>query len=45
MWRFLYSFFQVFSGNNQSQNADVEIQQRAVEYLRLTSVASTDVLV
>ncbi|XP_067952099.1 AP-2 complex subunit alpha-2-like [Watersipora subatra] len=35
---------EVFSTNNQSQNADVEIQQRSIEYLRLTSVASTDVL-
>ena len=30
--------------NNQLRNADVELQQRAVEYLQLSSVASTDVL-
>ncbi|KAF6020849.1 AP2A2 [Bugula neritina] len=44
MFNATYNVSWVFSGNNQSQNADVEIQQRAIEYLRLTSVASTDVL-
>ena len=30
--------------SNQLRNADVELQQRATEYLQLSAVASTDVL-
>lgn len=30
--------------NNQLRNADVELQQRALEYLKLSSIASQDVL-
>ena len=41
---FLY-FLQVLKSQNQLRNADVELQQRAVEYLQLSTVASTDVLV
>lgn len=35
----------VLRSDGQLKNADVELQQRAVEYLRLSSVASTDILV
>lgn len=35
----------VLRSDSQLKNADVELQQRAVEYLRLSSVASTDILV
>lgn len=35
----------VLRSDSQLRNADVELQQRAVEYLTLSSVASTDVLV
>lgn len=35
----------VLRAGSQLRNADVELQQRAVEYLTLSSVASTDVLV
>ena len=35
---------QVLKHNNQLKNADVELQQRAIEYLQLAAVASTDVL-
>ncbi|XP_055363352.1 AP-2 complex subunit alpha-2 isoform X2 [Betta splendens] len=34
----------VLRSDSQLRNADVEIQQRAVEYLRLSCVASTDIL-
>uniref|UniRef100_A0A8C4PYK0 AP-2 complex subunit alpha n=1 Tax=Eptatretus burgeri TaxID=7764 RepID=A0A8C4PYK0_EPTBU len=34
----------VLRSDNQLRNADAELQQRAVEYLRLSTVASTDVL-
>uniref|UniRef100_A0A6I8NIA7 AP-2 complex subunit alpha n=2 Tax=Ornithorhynchus anatinus TaxID=9258 RepID=A0A6I8NIA7_ORNAN len=34
----------VLRAGSQLRNADVELQQRAVEYLKLSSVASTDVL-
>ncbi|XP_060031850.1 AP-2 complex subunit alpha-2 isoform X2 [Erinaceus europaeus] len=34
----------VLRSDSQLRNADVELQQRAVEYLRLSSVASTDIL-
>uniref|UniRef100_A0A8C8YY27 AP-2 complex subunit alpha n=1 Tax=Prolemur simus TaxID=1328070 RepID=A0A8C8YY27_PROSS len=34
----------VLRGDSQLRNADVELQQRAVEYLRLSTVASTDIL-
>lgn len=35
----------VLRAGSQLRNADVELQQRAVEYLRLSTVASTDILV
>ena len=35
---------QVLRHYNPLRNADVELQQRAVEYLQLSAVASTDVL-
>jgi AP-2 complex subunit alpha len=35
----------VLRSDSQLKNADVELQQRAVEYLRLSTVASTDILV
>ncbi|KAK2185380.1 hypothetical protein NP493_239g10012 [Ridgeia piscesae] len=35
---------QVLQNENHLRNADVELQQRAVEYLQLSTVASTDVL-
>ncbi|KAK2081112.1 AP-2 complex subunit alpha-2 [Saguinus oedipus] len=35
----------VLRSDSQLRNADVELQQRAVEYLRLSTVASTDILV
>ncbi|KAK1161834.1 hypothetical protein AOXY_G19490 [Acipenser oxyrinchus oxyrinchus] len=34
----------VLRSDSQLRNADVELQQRAVEYLRLSSIASTDIL-
>ncbi|XP_038620663.1 AP-2 complex subunit alpha-2 isoform X1 [Tachyglossus aculeatus] len=34
----------VLRSGSQLKNADVELQQRAVEYLRLSTVASTDIL-
>ncbi|XP_026233955.1 AP-2 complex subunit alpha-2 [Anabas testudineus] len=34
----------VLRSDSQLRNADVELQQRAVEYLRLSCVASTDIL-
>uniref|UniRef100_A0A8D1VNM1 AP-2 complex subunit alpha n=1 Tax=Sus scrofa TaxID=9823 RepID=A0A8D1VNM1_PIG len=34
----------VLRSDSQLRNADVELQQRAVEYLRLSTVASTDIL-
>ncbi|XP_078404943.1 AP-2 complex subunit alpha-2-like [Cetorhinus maximus] len=34
----------VLRSDSQSRNSDVELQQRAVEYLRLSSIASTDIL-
>ncbi|KAJ8795565.1 hypothetical protein J1605_002327 [Eschrichtius robustus] len=34
----------VLRSDSQLKNADVELQQRAVEYLRLSTVASTDIL-
>lgn len=36
---------EVLSSDTQLRNSDAELQQRAVEYLKLSSVASTDVLV
>lgn len=36
---------EVLRSDSQIRNADVELQQRAVEYLKLSSIASTDVLV
>ncbi|XP_076143440.1 AP-2 complex subunit alpha-2 isoform X3 [Alosa pseudoharengus] len=35
---------EVLRSDSQLRNADVELQQRAVEYLRLSCVASTDIL-
>lgn len=35
----------VLRSDSQLRNADVELQQRAVEYLRLSSIASNDILV
>ncbi|KAL5503628.1 hypothetical protein EMCRGX_G010605 [Ephydatia muelleri] len=35
---------EVLSSDTQLRNSDAELQQRAVEYLKLSSVASTDVL-
>lgn len=35
----------VLRSDSQLRNADVELQQRAVEYLRLSCIASTDILV
>lgn len=35
---------EVLRSDSQIRNADVELQQRAVEYLKLSSIASTDVL-
>lgn len=36
---------EVLRSDSQLRNADVELQQRAVEYLRLSCIASTDILV
>lgn len=36
---------EVLRCDSQIRNSDVELQQRAVEYLKLSSIASTDVLV
>uniref|UniRef100_A0A8C5B8A5 AP-2 complex subunit alpha n=1 Tax=Gadus morhua TaxID=8049 RepID=A0A8C5B8A5_GADMO len=35
---------EVLRSDSQLRNADVELQQRAVEYLRLSTIASTDIL-
>ena len=35
---------QVLNHQNQRKNADVELQQRAIEYQQLSQVVSTDVL-
>uniref|UniRef100_A0A665WD28 AP-2 complex subunit alpha n=1 Tax=Echeneis naucrates TaxID=173247 RepID=A0A665WD28_ECHNA len=35
---------EVLRSDSQLRNADVELQQRAVEYLRLSCIASTDIL-
>lgn len=35
----------VLRSDSQLRNADVELQQRAIEYLRLSCIASTDILV
>lgn len=35
---------EVLSNENQIRNADVELQQRAIEYLQLSTIASADVL-
>jgi hypothetical protein len=37
--------FQVLRSDNNLRNPDVELQQRAIEYLQLSTVASADVLV
>jgi hypothetical protein len=36
---------QVFGSDNHQRNADVELQQRSVEYMQLSRVATADVLV
>lgn len=36
---------QVLRSDNNLRNPDVELQQRAIEYLQLSTVASADVLV
>lgn len=36
---------EVLRSDSQLRNADVELQQRAVEYLRLSCIATTDILV
>ena len=36
---------EVLRSDTQLRNSDAELQQRAVEYLKLSSVASIDVLV
>jgi len=35
----------ILESNNNLKNLDVELQQRSVEYLQLSTVASIDVLV
>lgn len=35
----------VFEQDTQSRNADLEIQQRAIEYLKLSHVATSDLMV
>ena len=44
-FKYFNLILQVLKSQNQLRNADVELQQRAVEYLQLSTVASTDVLV
>jgi len=36
---------QVLCSENHQRNADVELQQRSVEYMQLSRIATTDVLV
>ena len=36
---------QILSSDNQSHNGNQELQQRAIEYLQLTTIATPDVLV
>ena len=36
---------QILRSDNNLRNPDVELQQRAIEYLQLSTVASADVLV
>ena len=36
---------QVLEQDNQSRNSDLELQQRAVEYLKLTHIANPDLMV
>ena len=36
---------QVLSSDSQSRNGNQELQQRAIEYLQLTTIATPDVLV
>jgi len=38
-------YFQMLRSENHLRSADVELQQRAVEYIQLSNVASIDVLV
>lgn len=38
-------FSQILRSDNNLKNSDAEIQQRALEYLKLSTVASPDVLV
>jgi AP-2 complex subunit alpha len=37
--------FQILKGDNQLRNANQELQQRAIEYLKLSSIATDDLLV
>ena len=37
--------WQILSSENHQRNADVELQQRSVEYVQLSRIATTDVLV
>ena len=39
------SSFQILRSDSNLKNSDAEIQQRALEYLKLSTVASPDVLV
>ena len=36
---------QVLKSDNNMRNSDVELQQRSIEYLQLSSIATQDVLV
>ena len=38
-------FYQVLRSDNNMRNSDVELQQRSIEYLCLSSLATADVLV
>ena len=38
-------FLQIMRSDSNLKNSDAEIQQRALEYLKLSTVASPDVLV
>ena len=40
-----FRWCQVLCSENHQRNADVELQQRSVEYMQLTQIATTDVLV
>lgn len=40
-----FPFLQILKRDNQLRNANQELQQRAIEYLKLSSIASDDLLV